>query len=117
MEIQLSERLNKLPPYLFADLRRKIAAARQRGVKVICLGIGDPDTPTPDPVVRELCRAVDDPADPNRHRYGCDVPVEQFPQAVRELLPPPLRRERWPTTRSSPPWAPRTPSPNSPWPS
>ena len=85
MEVQLSERLKKLPPYLFADLRRKIAAARQRGIEVISLGIGDPDTPTPDPVVEELCRAVRDTSDPNRHRYGCDVPVPEFSQAVRDF--------------------------------
>jgi len=83
MDLQPADRLKKLPPYLFADLRRKIAAARQKGVKVISLGIGDPDSPTPDPVVRELCRAIDDPADPNRHRYGCDMPVEQLPRAVK----------------------------------
>jgi LL-diaminopimelate aminotransferase len=83
MEVQLSERLKKLPPYLFVDLRRKIAAAREKGVKVISLGIGDPDRPTPDPVVEELCRAVNDPNDPNRHRYGCDVPVPQFAQSVQ----------------------------------
>ena len=83
MEVQVAERLKKLPPYLFADLRRKIAAARQRGVQVVTLGIGDPDLPTPDPIIDELCRTVHDQADPNRHRYGCDQPVEQFPLAVR----------------------------------
>ncbi len=83
MEVQVAERLKKLPPYLFADLRRKIAAARQRGAKVVTLGIGDPDQPTPAPIIDELCRAVRDAADPHRHRYGCDQPVEQFPQAVR----------------------------------
>jgi LL-diaminopimelate aminotransferase len=85
MDIEFSDRLQKLPPYLFADLRRKAAQARARGVKVIRIDIGDPDRPTPDPVVAELCRAANDPADPNRHRYGCDVPVEQFPQAVRNF--------------------------------
>ncbi len=85
MEVQLAERLNKLPPYLFADLRRKIAAARERGVEVINLGIGDPDRPTPDPVVDELCRAISDASDANRHRYGCDMPVPEFPEAVREF--------------------------------
>ena len=85
MELPLPERLKKLPPYLFADLRRKIVAAREKGVKVISLGIGDPDQPTPDPVVDELCRAVRDTADPNRHRYGCDVPVPEFAQAVRDF--------------------------------
>jgi LL-diaminopimelate aminotransferase len=90
MEVQLSERLKKLPPYLFADLRRKIAAARERGVKVISLGIGDPDMPTPDAVVDELTRAINDPADPNRHRYGCDVPTVEFPQAVKAFY-----KRRW----------------------
>jgi LL-diaminopimelate aminotransferase len=85
MEVQLAERLQKLPPYLFADLRRKINAAKEKGVKVISLGIGDPDKPTPDPVVDELCRAVRDVSDPNRQRYGCDVPVPEFAQAARDF--------------------------------
>jgi LL-diaminopimelate aminotransferase len=85
MEVQMSDRLRKLPPYLFADLRRKIAAARQRGVNVISLGIGDPDMPTPEPVVEELCRAVRDAADPNRHRYGSDSPVPELAQAFRRF--------------------------------
>ncbi|MFW6188816.1 MAG: LL-diaminopimelate aminotransferase [Planctomycetota bacterium] len=85
MKIQPPERLKKLPPYLFADLRRKIRAKEQQGVEVISLGIGDPDMPTPNPVVEELCRAVQDPDDPNRHRYGCDVPVEAYPRAVRDF--------------------------------
>jgi len=83
----------KLPPYLFADLRRKIAAARDRGVTVITLGIGDPDTPTPDPVVAELIRTINDADDPNRHRYGCDAPVGKFPRAVRDFY-----RRRWDVT-------------------
>ena len=82
MEVQLTERLKKLPPYLFADLRRKMNAAKEKGVKVINLGIGDPDIPTPDPVIDELCRAVSDTSDVDRHRYGCDIPVPEFPEAV-----------------------------------
>ncbi len=85
MIVQPSERLGKLPPYLFADLRRKIQAARDRGVQVISLGIGDPDMPTPAPIVEEFCRAVRDENDPNRHRYGCDVPVEQLPREIRSF--------------------------------
>lgn len=85
MEVQLAERLNKLPPYLFADLRRKIAAAQEKGIKVINLGIGDPDRPTPDPVIDELCRAATDTSDIHRQRYGCDVPVPDFPEAVRDF--------------------------------
>ena len=41
-----SSRLDQIPPYLFAELERKIAAKRAAGIDVISLGIGDPDTPT-----------------------------------------------------------------------
>lgn len=85
MEITLAHRLQKLPPYLFAALREKIKAKKAQGVKVISLGIGDPDRPTPDPVVDTLCAAVRDPNDPDRHRYGCDVPVASWPEAVRDF--------------------------------
>lgn len=80
--ITIAERLQKLPPYLFVDLRQKMVAAKERGVDVISLGIGDPDFPTPDPVVQTLCSTIQDPEDPDRHRYGCDSPVAEFPQAV-----------------------------------
>jgi LL-diaminopimelate aminotransferase len=85
MEFQQAERLNKLPPYLFADLRRKMAAAREKGVEVIRIDIGDPDMPTPDPIVDELCTRVRDVEDGDRHRYGCDRPAAEFPQAVQDF--------------------------------
>jgi LL-diaminopimelate aminotransferase len=61
-----SSRLNRLPPYLFAELERKIREKKAAGVDVISLGIGDPDAPTPDPVVEALCAGVRDPA---THQY------------------------------------------------
>jgi LL-diaminopimelate aminotransferase len=61
-----SSRLDRLPPYLFAELERKIAAKEAAGVDVISLGIGDPDTPTPRPVVDALATAA---ADPATHQY------------------------------------------------
>jgi LL-diaminopimelate aminotransferase len=64
--VRSSERLERLPPYLFAELERKIAAKRAAGVDVISLGIGDPDTPTPPTVVESLARAA---TDPGTHRY------------------------------------------------
>ncbi|MCD8139275.1 MAG: aminotransferase class I/II-fold pyridoxal phosphate-dependent enzyme [Planctomycetaceae bacterium] len=85
MGLKPANRLEKLPPYLFAALRRKIADKRAQGIKIINLGIGDPDTPTPDPIVDELLRAVQDTADPDRHRYGCDCPVPQLPTAIRNF--------------------------------
>jgi LL-diaminopimelate aminotransferase len=61
-----SKRLDRLPPYLFARLEQRIAEKREQGVDVISLGIGDPDTPTPQLVVDALRDAVQDPG---THRY------------------------------------------------
>ncbi len=83
--ITIAERLQKLPPYLFVDIRQKMQAAQARGVDVISLGIGDPDIPTPDPVVESLVHTIQNPKDPDRHRYGCDNPVADFPEAVRDF--------------------------------
>jgi LL-diaminopimelate aminotransferase len=64
--MQPSSRLDRLPPYLFAELERKIREKRAAGVDVISLGIGDPDTPTPQPVIDALAGAA---ADPGTHQY------------------------------------------------
>ena len=61
-----SSRLDRLAPYLFAELERKIAEKKAAGVDVISLGIGDPDTPTPAPVIEALASAA---ADPGTHQY------------------------------------------------
>jgi LL-diaminopimelate aminotransferase len=61
-----SSRLDRLPPYLFAELERKIREKKAAGVDVISLGIGDPDTPTPGPVVEALCAGV---RDRGTHQY------------------------------------------------
>lgn len=58
----LSKRLDKIPPYLFARLDEKKAAAKARGVDVINMGIGDPDQPTLQPIVDEMHKAIDDPS-------------------------------------------------------
>src|SRR3954462_10425170 len=64
--MQPSSRLDRLPPYLFAELERKIREKRAAGVDVISLGIGDPDTPTPQVVVDALARGG---SDPGTHQY------------------------------------------------
>lgn len=66
--------LAKLPPYLFAELDRKIADARARGVDIINLGIGDPDLPTPQPIVQAMIEAVQDPATHVYPAYKGSVP-------------------------------------------
>ncbi|GAG10381.1 unnamed protein product, partial [marine sediment metagenome] len=64
--MQLAKRVEKLPPYLFAEISRKIAEKRAQGVDVVSFAIGDPDIPTPSHVVDALCQAARDPAN---HRY------------------------------------------------
>jgi len=54
--MKTANRLNKIPPYLFVEMRKKIAAAREKGIDVISLAVGDPVEPTPEAVVEELCR-------------------------------------------------------------
>jgi len=61
-----AKRLDLIPPYLFAEIARLKREAVAAGADVIDLGIGDPDIPTPEPVVEALRRALDNPA---THRY------------------------------------------------
>ena len=67
--MEIAERLTKIPPYLFMELRKKIGAARAAGVDVISLAIGDPVEATPKSVIDELCRTA---YDPENHRYPTD---------------------------------------------
>ncbi|HJP83966.1 MAG TPA: LL-diaminopimelate aminotransferase [Fimbriimonadaceae bacterium] len=63
---QRSKRLDMIPPYLFAEISRIKAEAIASGADIIDLGIGDPDLPTPQPVIDALCKSVQDP---HTHRY------------------------------------------------
>jgi len=74
-----SERLSRIPPYLFAELERKIADKRAQGIDVISLGIGDPDTPTPAVVIEALGRAA---ADAGTHRYPSNRGRPELREAV-----------------------------------
>jgi LL-diaminopimelate aminotransferase len=65
-KMRLSQRLDKLPPYLFVEINRKIAEKKARGEDIISFAIGDPDMPTPRHIIDELCKAAHDPAN---HRY------------------------------------------------
>ena len=73
--MQIANRLNRIPPYLFIELRNKINQAIADGIDVISLGIGDPVEPTPQPVIDELCRTA---ADPANHRYPTDEEKGMF---------------------------------------
>ncbi len=67
--MKVTDRLNKVPPYLFMELRKKILKAKEEGIDVIDLAVGDPVEPTPDEIVDELCKQAHDPAN---HRYPTD---------------------------------------------
>jgi LL-diaminopimelate aminotransferase len=77
--VRASSRLDKIPPYLFAELERKIAEKRAAGVDVISLGIGDPDTPTYPEIVTAAQAAV---ADPATHQYPSNRGRQDFREAV-----------------------------------
>ena len=74
-----AERLKQLPPYLFKEIDRKKAEVMARGVDIIDLGVGDPDLPTPQHIIGEMKKAVDDPAN---HRYPSYSGMDDFKEAV-----------------------------------
>jgi LL-diaminopimelate aminotransferase len=65
-----ARRITDLPPYLFAELDKRVAAKRAEGADVISFGIGDPDFPTPPHIVEALKTAVDDPSTHNYPSYS-----------------------------------------------
>jgi LL-diaminopimelate aminotransferase len=64
--MRTANRIANLPPYLFAEIDRKRDLKAAQGIDVISLGIGDPDTPTPEHIVDAMAAAIRKPAN---HRY------------------------------------------------
>jgi LL-diaminopimelate aminotransferase len=80
---RLSQGLGSLPPYVFAELDRLKAGARQRGVKFTDLGIGSPDRPTPQPILEALQQAV---MDPSTHGYPPFRGVTAYRESVSRFM-------------------------------
>ena len=74
-----SERLQKLPPYLFAEIDKKKKAAIAAGRDIINLGVGDPDRPTPTPIIRSLQHNVENPA---FHQYALDQGAPELRRSI-----------------------------------
>jgi LL-diaminopimelate aminotransferase len=74
-----AQRLGRIPPYLFAEIDRKVREKRKAGVDVISLGIGDPDLPTPQRIVSVLQEAA---ADPANHRYPSYFGLAELREAI-----------------------------------
>jgi LL-diaminopimelate aminotransferase len=77
--VRLARRIEKLPPYLFVEISRKIAEKRAQGVDVVSFGVGDPDMPPPPHVIDALVEAARDPAN---HRYPETEGLPHFRRAV-----------------------------------
>jgi len=77
--INYAERIRTLPPYLFAAIDEMKQQAVARGVDIINLGIGDPDLPTPDPILERMQQAV---TDPQHHQYPSSSGMLSFRTAV-----------------------------------
>jgi LL-diaminopimelate aminotransferase len=77
--VRLAQRVQQLPPYLFARISQLIAEKRAAGVDVISLGIGDPDLPTPTHVLDALKQAADVPAN---HRYPESDGLPEFRRSI-----------------------------------
>jgi LL-diaminopimelate aminotransferase len=76
-----SQRLENLPPYLFARIDAMKAQKRKEGVDIIDLGVGDPDLPTPTHIVEAMVRAV---REPKNHHYPAYEGMAAYRQAVAE---------------------------------
>ncbi|MGK2955694.1 MAG: LL-diaminopimelate aminotransferase [Solirubrobacterales bacterium] len=77
-----SKRLEAMPPYMFAELERRIADKRAAGIDVISLGIGDPDMPTYPHVVEAMQAAV---TENGNQKYPSNRGREEFRQAFADF--------------------------------
>jgi LL-diaminopimelate aminotransferase len=77
--IEVAARIKTLPPYLFAAIDKMKQDAIARGVDIINLGIGDPDLPTPAPIIDSLAKAAEDP---KHHQYPSYEGMLSFRKAV-----------------------------------
>ena len=81
--MRTAQRIANLPPYLFAEIDKKVAKKRAEGIDVISLGIGDPDQPTPERVVSRMAEAIREPAN---HQYPSYVGAPRYRQACARWM-------------------------------
>lgn len=78
-----SQKIDKIPPYLFVEIDKKIDEAKAKGIDVISLGVGDPDTPTFPNIVKAMHEAIDDPS---THNYPPYQGTKEFRQACADWM-------------------------------
>ncbi len=79
--MQFAKRLDRLPPYLFVDINRRIAEMRGKGIDIVTFAIGDPDMPTPAHIIDRLCEEARVPAN---HRYPETDGLPELREAIAE---------------------------------
>ena len=77
--MKIAGRIEKIQPYLFVDINKKIAEKQAKGEDIISFAIGDPDLPTPSHVIERLCREAHDPVN---HRYPESEGLPELHQAI-----------------------------------
>ncbi|MBI5519686.1 MAG: LL-diaminopimelate aminotransferase [Desulfovibrio sp.] len=80
-EFTFAQRIDKLPPYLFAAIDKAKEEVRAKGLDIISLGIGDPDLPTPDFIIDALAAAARKPVN---HQYPSYVGLYAYRKAVAD---------------------------------
>ena len=78
-ELNVSQRIKELPPYLFAEIDKSIEEKRAKGIDVISFGVGDPDLPTPPHIVDRLCEEA---RNPDNHRYPSYLGMNEYREAA-----------------------------------
>ncbi len=81
MEIKYNDKLKKLPPYLFIEIDRKKKEAIARGADIIAFGVGDPDMPTPDHIIKAGQKALEKSAN---HQYPFGAGMISFRKAISD---------------------------------
>jgi LL-diaminopimelate aminotransferase len=81
MRIEMAKRIDQIPPYLFAEIDKRKEEMRKKGIDLIDLGIGDPDLPTPKPIIERLQKAAENP---RNHRYPSYEGMIEFRTAVAQ---------------------------------
>lgn len=79
--MRISGRMDKLPPYLFVEINRKIAEKRVRGIDIISFAIGDPDMPTPQHIIDKICIEARNPVN---HRYPETAGLPELCKAIAQ---------------------------------
>lgn len=81
--MKFAQRLSQIPPYLFAEIDRKRDELVAKGIDIINMGVGDPDRPTPDHVLKAMTEAIHDPS---THNYPPYQGTKEYRQAVVDYM-------------------------------